>query len=110
MLKEKTTAVVVLAIVAVLLLGAAGTFGALYFAGKRQAAEQSESKTLEIADLTKKLADANGETEKAKSAQLTAESFAWGKNECLKAVKKWTDAVRDKQPVDGMSDAIFSYC
>lgn len=104
------TGMVSLAVVAVLLLGATGTFGTLYFAEKTHATELAQQREREIADLTKQLEGTRGEAEKAKSAQLTAEASNWGANECLKAVKKWTDAVRKKQPVDGMSDAIFSYC
>ncbi len=75
--KPKRTGVVVVAVFTVLLFGAAGAFGALFFVEKKHSADlstQIEGKDREITDLTKKAKDSKDDATKAVDAQKTAEA------------------------------------
>lgn len=75
--KPKRTGVVVIAVFTVLLFGAAGTFGTLFFLEKKHSADlstQIEGKDREIADLGQKAKDNKDEAVKASDAQKKAES------------------------------------
>ena len=74
--KPKRTGVVVVAVFTVLLFGAAGAFGTLFFVEKKHSAElstQIEGKDREITDLTKKAKDSKDDATKAVDAQKRAE-------------------------------------
>jgi uncharacterized protein HemX len=93
--KPKKTGVVVLAIVAVLLLGAAGAFGALYFTEKKNASDlskQVEGKDREITDLSKKAKDSADQASQAQTAQKKAEADVAAAQKCRTAAKTLTDA------------------
>lgn len=75
--KPKRTGVVVVAVFTVLLFGAAGAFGTLFFVEKKHSADlstQIEGKDREITDLTKKAKDSKDDATKAVDAQKTAEA------------------------------------
>ncbi|GLY49624.1 hypothetical protein [Lentzea sp. NBRC 102530] len=92
--KQSRTGVVVLAIVAVLLLGAAGAFGALYFVEKGDKAaltEQLENKDGELTTLKQKVTDAEAVSAKAVEDKVKAENSA----KTMEACREASRAVRD---------------
>ncbi|GGU78360.1 hypothetical protein [Lentzea flava] len=93
--KPKKTGVVVLAIVAVLLLGAAGAFGALYFVEKGHSTDlskQVEGKDREIADLTKKAKSAEDTATTATDERRKAENEMNSMKACRDAARAVTSA------------------
>lgn len=94
--KPKRTGVVVLAVFTVLLFGAAGAFGALFFVEKKHSADlstQVEAKDREITDLTKKAKDSKDEAVKAADAQKKAEADAASAQKCQGAAKAIREAL-----------------
>ncbi|WP_394616618.1 hypothetical protein JNUCC0626_44440 [Lentzea sp. JNUCC 0626] len=93
--KQSRTGVVVLAIVAVLLLGAAGAFGALYFVEKSDKAaltEQLKNKDTEVKSLTQKVSDAEAISAKAVEDKVKAENSAKSMESCREASRAVRDA------------------
>lgn len=113
--KPKKTGVVVLAILTVLLLGAAGTFGALYFGAKGDAStlsKQVEEKNREIATLTKDVKAGKDDAAKAVEAQKKAEADAASAQKCRAAAKSLMEAALAQDDARGetaMKD-IFTTC
>jgi uncharacterized protein HemX len=73
----KKTGIVVLSIVAVLLLAAAGAFGGLYFSAKKDhdaVTSQLSAKEKALTDSAKQLQDAKDQATKAQDAKTTAEN------------------------------------
>lgn len=110
--KQKKTGVVVLTILVVLLLGAAGTFGALYFAEKKNSAETVQQKDREIADLTKKAKDADELATKASDERRKAENEMKAMTDCRDAARKVTEAgiAQDEQKITGAVLSMMSKC
>ena len=93
--KSKKTGILVVAILAVLFLGAAGAFGALYFSEKSDhdaVSAQLVDKDKALADKDKALSTANQNAEAAKKAQESAESKALGYKACHDAATALRDA------------------
>ena len=89
--KPKRTGVVVLAVFTVLLFGAAGAFGALFFVEKKHSADlstQIQSKDREITDLTKKAKDSKDDAARAAEGQKKAEADAAASQKCRDAAKE----------------------
>lgn len=83
--KSKKTGVIVLAIVAVLFLGAAGAFGALYFSEKSDhdaVSAQLVDKNKQLAAKDMALSDSKQQVEDAKDAKTEAESKNTALNAC----------------------------
>lgn len=97
----KKTGVVVLAVLVVLLLGAAGTFGALYFVEKQNSAETVQQKDREIADLTKKVKDADELATKASDERRKSENELKAMTACRDAARKVTETAmtQDEQKI-----------
>lgn len=113
--KPKKTGIVVLSLFMVLLFGAAGAFGVLFFQEKARAAElskQIETKNGEITDLTKKAKDSKDDAAKATDAQKKAEADAASAEKCRAASKALITAALAQDEVKGeaaMKD-IFTTC
>jgi hypothetical protein len=88
--KPKKIGVVVLAALVVVSLGAAGTFGTLYFKTTSDLSEQLKNKDREIADLTKRQQDAYGQMLSAQAAKRDAETEAILWKSCQEAAKVFT--------------------
>lgn len=113
--QPKKTGVVVLAVLVVLLLGAAGTFGALYFSEKSTATDlskQVEGKDREITDLTKKVKESKDEATKAADAQKKAETEAAAAQKCRTASKTLMEAAiaQDDGKAEAAMKDIFTTC
>lgn len=111
----KKTGVVVFAVIAVLLLGAAGTFGALYFGAKGDASnlsKQVEEKNREIATLTKDVKAGKDEAAKAVDAQKKAEATAASAEKCRASAKALMEAALAQDDAKGEKamTEIFTTC
>jgi uncharacterized protein HemX len=120
--KPKRTGVVVLAIFTVLLFGAAGAFGALFFVEKAHSADQStqlEAKNREITDLTKKAKDSKDDAtraadmqQKAEDAQKRAEADAATSQQCRDAARALRAAAiaGDQSKGEAAAKDVFTHC
>ncbi len=113
--QRKKTGVVVLTIVAVLLLGAAGAFGALYFVEKGHSADlskQVEAKDQEIVGLTKKAADADKLATTASDERRKAENEKNALQACQKAARAVTEAgiSQDEQKIAAAFFDVVAKC
>ncbi|MEV6715629.1 hypothetical protein AB0M48_26720 [Lentzea sp. NPDC051208] len=94
--KPKKTGIVVLSLFVVLLFGAGGAFGVLFFQEKDRSADlskQVEGKDLEIADLTKKAKNSAEDTDRAVAAQKKAEADVVSSQKCKDAAKEIKSAL-----------------
>jgi uncharacterized protein HemX len=113
--QPKKTGVVVLAILAVLLLGGAGAFGALYLSEKSNSADlskQIEGKDREISTLTKQVKDSKDEATKASDAQKKAEADAASAQKCRAAAKLLMEAAlaQDEAKGEASMKDLFTTC
>ncbi|RAS61200.1 hypothetical protein C8D87_110148 [Lentzea atacamensis] len=113
--KPKKTGVVVLAIAAVLLLGAAGTFGALYFTEKGRSADlskQVEGKDREITDLTKKAKSADDLATAATDERRKLENEMNSMKACRDAARAVTEAgiAQDEQKITQAMLGMMTKC
>ncbi|MDX8037267.1 hypothetical protein SK803_44340 [Lentzea sp. BCCO 10_0856] len=120
--KPKRTGVVVLAIFTVLLFGAAGAFGALFFMEKAHSADlskQIETKDREAADLTKKAKDSKDDAlrasdaqKQAEAAQKKAEADAATSQQCRDAARELRTAAIANDQAKGTEAAknVFTHC
>lgn len=88
--RPKKTGVVMLGMLVVLLVAAAGTFVALYLKTRSDLAEQIARHDRELADLTKKQQDAYGQMLSARGGQRDAEAMAHQWRRCQEAAKAFT--------------------
>lgn len=120
--KPKRTGVVVLAIFTVLLFGAAGAFGALFFVEKAHSADlskQIETKDREAEDLTKKAKDSKDDAlraadaqKQAETAQKKAEADAATSQQCRDAARALRSAAIAGDQTKGQAAAVdvFTHC
>lgn len=88
--RPSKTGVVALAVLVVLLLAAAGTFGVLYLKTRSDLAEQVARHDREVAELTKKQQDAYGQMLSAQAVKRDAETNAAMFKWCQEAAKAFT--------------------
>jgi hypothetical protein len=113
--KPKKTGIVVLSLFVVLLFGAAGAFGVLFFQEKGHSTElskQVETKDREIADLTKQAKNSKDDAAKAEAATKKAEAEVALAQKCRSASKALMEAAIAQDDAKGeaaMKD-IFTTC
>ncbi|MFS8098503.1 hypothetical protein LFM09_15335 [Lentzea alba] len=120
--KPKRTGVVILAVFTVLMFGAAGAFGALFFLEKKHSTELSteiDGKNREITDLGKQAKDSKDDATKALNAQKTAEAAQKRAEESAVSSQKCNDAARalraaaianDEAKGEAAGREIFTHC
>ncbi len=113
--KPKKTGIVVLSLFVVLLFGAAGAFGVLFFQEKGHSADlskQVETKDREIADLSKQAKNSKDDATKAEAATKKAEAEVASAQKCRSASKALMEAAIAQDDAKGeaaMKD-IFTTC